>query len=109
MDLTLYTAEKVTQRLPAHPAAGRDLRRPPNAPDRNNRPRAVVAVDVAEVAGERVLAWLPVAEDRDIALVATPAGGGAGASGARGMSRLAGGFSGPSGTSADGPAVAWIG
>ena len=68
-----------------------------------------VAVDVAEVAGERVLAWLPVAEDRDIALVATPAGGGAGASGARGMSRLAGGFSGPSGTSADGPAVAWIG
>jgi len=68
-----------------------------------------VAVDVAEVAGERVLAWLPVAEDRDIALAATPAGGGAGASGARGMSRLAGGFSGPSGTSADGPAVAWIG
>ena len=72
-----------------------------------------VAVDVAEVARERVMAWQPVADDRDIALVvngSTPAdGGGAGASGAHGVSRLAGGFSGPSGTSADGPAVAWIG
>ncbi len=41
-----------------------------------------VAIDVAEVARERVVAWHPVADDRNIALVA--------ASGAR---RLAGGFS----------------
>jgi len=67
------------------------------------------AVDVAEVAGERVVAWHPVADDRDIALVAEAADGGAGASGARGVSRLAGGFSGPSGSSGDGPVLAWIG
>jgi signal transduction histidine kinase len=66
-----------------------------------------VAVDVAEVAGERVAAWHPVADDRDIALVATSsADGGAGLAGARGVSRLAGGFSSPSGS---GPVLAWIG
>jgi len=34
-----------------------------------------MAVDVAEVARERVMAWHPVADDRDIALAATPAAG----------------------------------
>jgi signal transduction histidine kinase len=82
------------------------------------------AIDVAEVAAERVVAWHPVADDRDIALVAAPTDGGAGAPGARGMSRLAGGFSAPSGTSGGsraagglrasggprvGPVLAWIG
>jgi signal transduction histidine kinase len=55
-----------------------------------------VAIDVAEVARERVAAWHPVADDRNIALVA--------ASGAR---RLAGGFS--AGGSGGGPVLAWIG
>ena len=74
-----------------------------------------VVVDVAEVARERVMAWLPVADDRDVALVAegsAPAGGGAGAPGARGVNRLAGGFSGPSGGPAGskiGPVLAWMG
>jgi signal transduction histidine kinase len=62
-----------------------------------------VAVDVAEVASERVVAWHPVADDRNIALTATPAGGGPGASGARGVSRLAGGSSG------SGQVLAWMG
>ena len=42
-----------------------------------------VAVDIAEVARERVVAWHPVADDRSIVLTATSAGGGlAGAAGA---------------------------
>ncbi len=72
-----------------------------------------VAVDVAEVANERVVAWHPIADDRDIMLTATPAAGdGTAASGARGVSRLAGGFSGPSGSSGGlraGPVLAWMG
>jgi signal transduction histidine kinase len=72
-----------------------------------------VAVDVAEVANERVVAWHPIADDRDITLTATPAAGdGTAASGARGVSRLAGGFSGPSGSSGGlraGPVLAWMG
>jgi signal transduction histidine kinase len=67
-----------------------------------------VTIDVAEVARERVVAWHPVADDRNITLVATSVGGGGG-SGAR---RLAGGFSGPSGGSGGsggGPVLAWIG
>jgi signal transduction histidine kinase len=98
-----------------------------------------VAVDVAEVARERVVAWHPVADDRDIALVAngsTPSGDGAaagdgsdgsdgggaggagggggtgGGTGARGMGRRAGGFAGPSGSTGGprvGPVPAWIG
>jgi signal transduction histidine kinase len=51
-----------------------------------------VAVDVAEVTGERVVAWHPVADDRGIVLVAAAAGG------ARGAGRAAGG-----------PVLAWIG
>jgi signal transduction histidine kinase len=69
-----------------------------------------VAVDVAEVARERVVAWYPVADDRNIALVSTSAGSGGGAFGTR---RLAGGFSsGPPGSpggSRDAPVLAWIG
>jgi len=72
-----------------------------------------VAVDVAEVATERVVAWHPIADDRDIMLTATPtAGDGTVASGARGVGRLAGGFSGPSGSpggSRDGHVLAWMG
>jgi signal transduction histidine kinase len=60
-----------------------------------------VAIDVAEVARERVVAWHPVADDRNIALQMVTSVGGSG-SGAR---RLAGGFSGASG----GPVLAWIG
>jgi signal transduction histidine kinase len=56
------------------------------------------AVDVAEVARERVVAWHPVADDRSIVLVATTAGNGAGLGSALGAGRSAGG-----------PAVAWIG
>jgi signal transduction histidine kinase len=41
-----------------------------------------VAVDVAEVARERVVAWHPVADDRSIRLTATSAGGGNGSGGA---------------------------
>ncbi|HEY6313208.1 MAG TPA: HAMP domain-containing sensor histidine kinase [Streptosporangiaceae bacterium] len=63
-----------------------------------------VAIDVADVARERVVAWHPVADDRNIALLATSAGGSG--SGAR---RLAGGFSGASGGSGGGPVLAWIG
>jgi signal transduction histidine kinase len=55
-----------------------------------------VAVDVAEVASERVEAWCPVADDRSIVLVSSPAGGGLGS--ALGMSR-----------SAPAPVLAWIG
>jgi signal transduction histidine kinase len=50
-----------------------------------------VAVDVAEVARERVAAWHPLADDRNIVLTAAPAGGGGGSG------------------SADAPVLAWIG
>jgi signal transduction histidine kinase len=53
-----------------------------------------VAVDVAEVARERVVAWHPVADDRSIILVASMAGPGGGP--------------GP-GRSVGGPVLAWIG
>jgi signal transduction histidine kinase len=53
-----------------------------------------VAVDVAEVARERVVAWHPVADDRGIVLVATAAGTGGGLGAGRAL-----------GT----PALAWIG
>ena len=69
-----------------------------------------VAVDVAEVARERVVAWYPVADDRNIALVSTSAGSGGGAFGARRLA--AGNSSGPPGSpggSRDAPALAWIG
>jgi signal transduction histidine kinase len=56
-----------------------------------------VTVDVAEVARERVVAWHPVADDRDIALMANPEGGSLGASKASG------------GAKASGPVLAWIG
>jgi signal transduction histidine kinase len=56
------------------------------------------AVDVAEVAGERVVAWHPVADDRSIVLVATVAGNGLGRSAGGGAGRAAGG-----------PVLAWIG
>jgi signal transduction histidine kinase len=56
-----------------------------------------VAVDVAEVASERVVAWHPVADDRSIVLVATTAGSG-GSGSARGAGR-----------SSSAPAQAWIG
>jgi signal transduction histidine kinase len=62
------------------------------------------AVDVAEVARERVVAWHPVADDRSIVLVAGHSGGGAGHSGG-GASRSAG----AAGRSAGGPVLAWIG
>jgi signal transduction histidine kinase len=72
-----------------------------------------VAVNVAEVANERVVAWHPIAHDRDIMLTATSAAGdGTAASGARGVGRLAGGFSGSSGSSGGlraGPVLAWMG
>jgi len=57
-----------------------------------------VAVDVAEVASERVVAWHPVADDRSIVLVATTAGSGNGLGSGRGVGRS-------SGT----PVQAWIG
>jgi signal transduction histidine kinase len=53
-----------------------------------------VAVDVGEVAGERVVAWHPVADDRSIVLVATTPGTG----GAFGMGR-----------SSSQPVLAWMG
>ncbi len=56
------------------------------------------AVDVAEVARERVVAWHPVADDRSIVLVGTSAGAGGGLGGALGVGR-----------SAAGPVLAWIG
>jgi signal transduction histidine kinase len=72
-----------------------------------------VAVDVAEVANERVAAWHPIADDRDIMLTATPSAGDSTAtSGPRGVGRLAGGFSGPAGSSGGlraGPVLAWMG
>jgi signal transduction histidine kinase len=55
------------------------------------------AVDVAEVARERVVAWHPVADDRSIVLIATSAGVGGGLSGALGVGR------------SGGPVTAWIG
>ena len=57
-----------------------------------------VAVDVAEVASERVVAWHPVADDRSIVLVATTAGNGSGLGSARGVGRSSGA-----------PVQAWIG
>ncbi len=53
-----------------------------------------MAVDVADVARERVVAWHPVADDRSIVLAATTAGSGS----ALGVGRSAGG-----------PVLAWIG
>jgi signal transduction histidine kinase len=55
-----------------------------------------VAVDITEVANERMVAWHPVADDRSIVLVATTAGGGLGS--ARGAGRSSGA-----------PVQAWIG
>jgi signal transduction histidine kinase len=56
------------------------------------------AVDVAEVAGERVAAWHPVADDRSIVLVATTVGSGSGLGNALGVGRSSGA-----------PVLAWIG
>jgi signal transduction histidine kinase len=57
-----------------------------------------MAVDVAEVARERVVAWHPVADDRSIVLIAAAAGAGSGLGSALGVGRSAGG-----------PVLAWIG
>ncbi len=57
-----------------------------------------MAVDVAEVARERVVAWHPVADDRSIVLTAATAGSGSGLGGALGVGRSAGA-----------PVLAWIG
>ena len=53
-----------------------------------------VAVDVAGVARERVVAWHPLADDRNIVLTVVRAGGGGGSGGSG---------------SADAPVLAWIG
>ena len=66
-----------------------------------------VAVDVAEVTGERVAAWHPVADDRGIVLAVTRSAGGGGLAGARSASRLAGG--GSFGPLPGAPVLAWIG
>jgi signal transduction histidine kinase len=63
-----------------------------------------VAVDLAEVARERVVAWHPVADDRGITLEATFRPGEAGRGSAFTGGRLAGGASDPGGQ-----AMAWIG
>ena len=63
-----------------------------------------VAVDLAEVARERVVAWLPVADDRDITLEATFRPNEPGRASAFTGGRLAGGGSDPGGQ-----AMAWIG
>jgi signal transduction histidine kinase len=57
-----------------------------------------VAVDITEVASERVVAWHPVADDRSIVLVATTAASGGGLGSARGAGRSSGA-----------PTQAWIG
>jgi signal transduction histidine kinase len=57
-----------------------------------------VAVDITEVANERMVAWHPVADDRSIVLVATPAGSSGGLGSARGAGRSSGA-----------PVQAWIG
>jgi signal transduction histidine kinase len=57
-----------------------------------------VAVDITEVASERVVAWHPVADDRSIVLVATTAASGSGLGSARGAGRSSGA-----------PVQAWIG
>jgi signal transduction histidine kinase len=49
-----------------------------------------VAVDITEVANERMVAWHPVADDRSIVLVATTAGSGGGLGSARGAGRSSG-------------------
>jgi len=61
-------------------------------------------VDLAEVARERVVAWLPVADDRDITLEATFRPNEPGRASAFTGGRLAGGGSDPGGQ-----AMAWIG
>ncbi len=63
-----------------------------------------VAVDLAEVARERVVAWHPVADDRGIRLEAISRPSEAGWGSARTGGRLAGGASDPGGQ-----AMAWIG
>ena len=63
-----------------------------------------VAVDLAEVARERVVAWHPVADDRGIRLEAISRPSEAGWGSARTGGRLAGGASEPGGQ-----AMAWIG
>jgi signal transduction histidine kinase len=59
------------------------------------------AVDVGEVAQERVVAWHPVADDRSIVLIAAAAAGGGAGSGLGGALGV--------GRSAGAPVLAWIG
>jgi signal transduction histidine kinase len=61
-----------------------------------------VAVDVAEVARERVVAWHPVADDRSIVLVTSAGGAGSGLGSGLGSALGVG-------RSAGGPVLAWIG